>query len=619
MTETRDHRRFVITVLGIAGSATAAAVALLGVVMVLLLLGGKQLADQQACDPESAELTDPAGVSATGRASIPTHLIPLYVAASTRYALGSDGWLWLAAIHKVETDFSRNTATSSAGANGPMQFMPDTWRAYGVDADRDGHADIHSEPDAIFGAANYLHASGAPADWHRAVFAYNHAEWYYQRVLGFQTSYRGTEADAPPETTPASDTAFASLTATPSLDEPRPGDAEQIARARRGRIAYALADEHAQILASFHGQQTFPSASLTKAMLLTAQLRQLRRRNLPPNVAQQLAAMITASDNAAANVVWERVGARGIRGVERAAGMLDFGLRTDDPNYRLGNSRVTAEDQARLFARIDRLLPPAHRAYGLRLLSGIIPVQRWGIWEAGLTGPILGKGGWRPEPSGYVVHQAAQVRIGGQTRGLAVLTQGPGESYGHDTIRLIAAALNTAAPAGVMPAPGSGCAAGQATPGTEIASTPGGRARLTAQGMAVAPQEAPPQIKAILAAGNEILDRPYVYGGGHGTSLTRTVPGYDCSSSISYILFHAALFPGPLAWVSGAFASTYGEPGIGRWVTLRANAGHIYMYVAGLRWDTHRWGAADRGVAGVGWHTAQRPDTGFTARHPTGL
>jgi hypothetical protein len=98
-------------------------------------------------------------------------------------------WNVLAAINKVETDFGRNMGVSSAGAIGWMQFMPATWRRYGVDADGDGHKDPYNPKDAIPAAANFLRASGAPGDLRGALFAYNHAEWYVQQVLSLARSY----------------------------------------------------------------------------------------------------------------------------------------------------------------------------------------------------------------------------------------------------------------------------------------------------------------------------------------------------------------------------------------------------------------------------------------------
>jgi hypothetical protein len=111
---------------------------------------------------------------------IPPFLLPIYQAAGTQYGIR---WELLAAINAIETDYGRNTNVSSAGAQGWMQFMPATWEAYGVDANADGLADPYSPVDAIFAAARYLKAAGADTDIRKAVFAYNHADWYVDSVL----------------------------------------------------------------------------------------------------------------------------------------------------------------------------------------------------------------------------------------------------------------------------------------------------------------------------------------------------------------------------------------------------------------------------------------------------
>jgi Transglycosylase SLT domain len=111
---------------------------------------------------------------------IPPFLLPLYQAAGMQYGVR---WEILAAINEIETDYGRNLNISSAGALGWMQFMPATWAAYGVDANRDGHKDPFNPVDAIFAAARYLAAAGAQTDIRRAVFAYNHANWYVDSVL----------------------------------------------------------------------------------------------------------------------------------------------------------------------------------------------------------------------------------------------------------------------------------------------------------------------------------------------------------------------------------------------------------------------------------------------------
>jgi len=111
---------------------------------------------------------------------IPPFLLPIYQAAGMEYGIR---WELLAAINEIETDYGRNLNVSSAGAQGWMQFMPATWRAYGVDANKDGLKDPYNPVDAIFAAARYLRAAGAEQDIAKAVFAYNHADWYVDSVL----------------------------------------------------------------------------------------------------------------------------------------------------------------------------------------------------------------------------------------------------------------------------------------------------------------------------------------------------------------------------------------------------------------------------------------------------
>lgn len=98
-------------------------------------------------------------------------------------------WDVLAAINSVESAFGRNMGPSSAGAIGWMQFMPSTWTMWGVDADGDGVANPWNPEDAIYSAARYLAAAGAPTNVHRAVFAYNHAGWYVDQVLRLASVY----------------------------------------------------------------------------------------------------------------------------------------------------------------------------------------------------------------------------------------------------------------------------------------------------------------------------------------------------------------------------------------------------------------------------------------------
>ncbi|MBS1871267.1 MAG: lytic murein transglycosylase [Actinobacteria bacterium] len=111
---------------------------------------------------------------------IPPFLLPIYQAAGIQYSVP---WQVLAAINEIETDYGRNLSVSSAGALGWMQFMPSSWAMYGVDANGDGVKDPYNPVDAIFAAARYLKAAGGDLDLPRAIFAYNHADWYVESVL----------------------------------------------------------------------------------------------------------------------------------------------------------------------------------------------------------------------------------------------------------------------------------------------------------------------------------------------------------------------------------------------------------------------------------------------------
>ncbi len=148
--------------------------------------------------------------------------------------------------------------------------------------------------------------------------------------------------------------------------------------------------------------------------------------------------------------------------------------------------------------------------------------------------------------------------------------------------------------------------------------TPARRATLLPDGAAAAPASAPAAVKGIIAAGNQIVGRPYVYGGAHGLPLSVVAPYYDCSSSVAHLLYGAGLLPVTADLTSGDFES-WGLPGAGRWVTIYASPTHVYMYVAGLRWDTHNAAGPDDGADGLGWHPLVRSSAGFVVRHPPGL
>jgi cell wall-associated NlpC family hydrolase len=128
-------------------------------------------------------------------------------------------------------------------------------------------------------------------------------------------------------------------------------------------------------------------------------------------------------------------------------------------------------------------------------------------------------------------------------------------------------------------------------------------------GTAVAPITAPNVIASVIAAGNAIASTPYKWGGGHGAWKDS---GYDCSGSVSFALAGAGLLTSPLT--SGGFMS-WGDPGPGKWISIYANNGHVFMVVAGLRFDTV--GASGSGTR---WQSAKGESYGaFVVRHPPGL
>ncbi len=123
---------------------------------------------------------------------VPVFLLPIYQAAGIQYGIR---WEILAAINEIETDYGRNLNVSSAGALGWMQFIPSSWRAYGVDANKDGKKDPYNPVDAIFAAGRYLKAAGYEQDVRRSIFAYNHADWYVDSVMLRARLIAGVPAD----------------------------------------------------------------------------------------------------------------------------------------------------------------------------------------------------------------------------------------------------------------------------------------------------------------------------------------------------------------------------------------------------------------------------------------
>jgi len=149
---------------------------------------------------------------------------------------------------------------------------------------------------------------------------------------------------------------------------------------------------------------------------------------------------------------------------------------------------------------------------------------------------------------------------------------------------------------------------------TTTPSAPSGTAQLQPDGTALAPANAPRQVRKAINAGNRIHTRPYIWGGGH-RSFKST--GYDCSGAVSYVLHAAGLLRAPM--VSGALATRWGAPGFGSWITVYGNSSHVYMVVAGLRFDTSSGGDSLNQGSGPRWRTTNRAATGYAIRYYPGF
>ena len=250
--------------------------------------------------------------------------------------------------------------------------------------------------------------------------------------------------------------------------------AERYAEGRAGTISFAVVDEAGR-LHGYDARAIAPSASVLKAMLLVAYLRRddVRDRALEQWERDLLAPMIRRSDNAAATRMVALVGEARLNALADAAGMNHFRLRW--PIW--GQSEVTPRGQARFFARVDQLVPAAHRRYAMRLLATVIPAQRWGVGRVPHAGwRLYFKGGWG-SGIGLVDHQVALYRADGERFSFALFTRfDPDHEYGKETLRGLAARLlrGVPEPGPHIPAAGRAAPSGRALvtagPGCEAVS-----------------------------------------------------------------------------------------------------------------------------------------------------
>jgi len=189
--------------------------------------------------------------------------------------------------------------------------------------------------------------------------------------------------------------------------------------------------------------------------------------------------------------------------------------------------------------------------------------------------------------------------------------QRSGWSFRIALAALVTLALTVAGSASAIAQTGGAGPPGSTTPTTTTApAAVPGLATLAPDGTAIPPADAPRPVRKAINAGNRIHTFPYVWGGGHNRKFSGA--GYDCSGAVSYVLHAAGILKRPLA--SGGFARSWGQPGLGQWITVYANKTHAYAVIAGLRWDTSSVGEALNQGSGPRWRATPRDPAGYAAR-----
>jgi hypothetical protein len=214
-------------------------------------------------------------------------------------------------------------------------------------------------------------------------------------------------------------------------------------------VGFAIYRSNGQMLGGENATSQNYGGSITKSMLLVAYLRQTDNGELTPEAQDELKSMIEVSDNDAADWVYDHLTSpnSAVLNVASSVGMTGFQLDTNDPVYVLGQSHVTANDLARLFADIGSLMPAAQRRFGMGLLSHLASADQVGLLQASLPGVVYSKEGWKPEPDGlegapYIVNQAGQFSKNGNTYGIAFTIAGVSDkSSGEAIIQRITSAL----------------------------------------------------------------------------------------------------------------------------------------------------------------------------------
>ena len=231
----------------------------------------------------------------------------------------------------------------------------------------------------------------------------------------------------------------------PERRVPAPGalaDAWRYAKVRGGLISIAVVDTRGRLRGEAEDRR-YSSASVVKSMLLAAELRRVARERRPLDAGTEslLSSMITYSDNDAADAIYSRVGDAGLFEIARAARMERFTVAG-----HWGNAQIAAADMARMFFRLDRLMPARTSEFGKGLLGSVVETQSWGIPRAaGDRWAVRFKGGWIDHDAGALVHQVAELRDGDRKLSMAVLTDAQAsQPYAIETIQGVAERLLSA-------------------------------------------------------------------------------------------------------------------------------------------------------------------------------
>jgi murein DD-endopeptidase MepM/ murein hydrolase activator NlpD len=584
-------------------------------------------AESESGSLSSLDLGD--GASTLEELEIPTALLPVYQACGTRYGIS---WEVLAAINKVETGFGTDLGTSGAGAEGWMQFLPSSWKEWGVDADGDGSADTDDPVDAICSAARYLAASGGESDIYDAVLAYNHADWYAREVLADARRYERVPANLVNALT-----ALAEGSTFPVAGKATFWDGAQAEEALSGEWASEAtisseggeegeastatidAEAGAKVQAVVDG--TVAKAGDSEALGKYVVLRDVYGDRFVYSdlgkVTVGAGATVTEGEalgeagesgvgfsvgpDASSGVdptelleLWKRGGVGKVYGIDAESATAD-----SKPVRSLLMSAATLRRE--VLADPDLELPVCVRKVvsadelGRQSLAALEYLTGRG-YEVGVAASTCEHG------SGFTVEIESvdgKSVEGAESSGTAV----------RSLVQTVVEMDASTAPQTVASATGIAAAetGGTSAKAIELDYEPPQQARIV-DGDAVAPTDAPAAVQAMIAAANQIDETPYIWGGGHGAWVSA---GYDCSGSVSYVLHAAKLLASPET--SGALEG-WGESGSGNWVTVYANSEHTYAVIAGLRWDT----VGDATGTGPRWHTGAAYPAGFTVRHPTG-